>query len=86
MTVVPTENQREIVRIARETLPDDARPDVRPRNRWIVLSISDADDSIRWQEHREAVADRLRDRGYKVSVVAEDVKVTRPDLHWPDAQ
>jgi hypothetical protein len=86
MTVVPTENQREIVQIARDALPDDARPDVRPQNRWIVLSISESDDSIRGQDYREDVADRLRERGYKVSVVGENVKVTRSDLHWPDVQ
>lgn len=86
MTVVPTENQREIVRIARETLPDDARPDVQPRNRWIVLTVSEPDDSLHVEDYRDDVAQRLRERGYEVSVVGQDVKVTRPGLHWPEVQ
>lgn len=86
MTVIPTENQREIVRIARDVLPAYARPDVRPMNRWVVLSLSERDVARFGPDDRERLAERLREKDYQVSVVGDDVKVTRGGLHWPDVE
>lgn len=87
MSVIPAENQREIVSIARETLPEDVKPDVRPQNRWVVLGLTKeyADREVE-PAARDELVDRLRDRGYKVSVVGSDMKVTRPGLDWPTVE
>lgn len=82
MTVIPTQNQRHIFETVRDELPDDARPDYQPRNRWYIISLQSDRHTIR--DEKAALAERLREEGYKVSVVNDDVKVTKPDLHWPD--
>lgn len=82
MTAIPSENMKSIRRIVRDELPDHARPDYRPMNRWYVVSLQADRHTIR--DEQTALADRLREKGYKVSVVSDDVKVTKPDLHWPD--
>lgn len=84
MTVIPTENQRQVFEIVRDELPEDARPDYRPMNRWYVVSLQADRHTIR--DEQAALADRLREEGYKVSVVGDDVKVTRPALDWPDPE
>lgn len=82
MTAIPSENMNSIRRIVRDVLPGGARPDYRSMNRWYVVSLQTDRHTIR--DEQAALSDRLREEGYKVSVVGDDVKVTRAALDWPE--
>lgn len=74
---IPSQNTADIREIVRETLPEDARPDFRPQNRWYVVDLD-----REYQGWEDALKDELRAAGYKVSVVGSSVKVTKPGVDW----
>jgi len=63
MTVIPSENMKEIRRIAREELPDDARPDFRLANRWYKIQLEIKEPDIAVRENAETLANAYRAAG-----------------------
>lgn len=76
MTAIPTENLKHIRSIVREELPESARPDFKPSNRWYRVYLSESED-----QHSDKIVDACREAGYKVSQLPGEVKIVASPKH-----
>lgn len=79
MTAIPTENRSHVIDIARETLPEYARPDFRFSGRWCRIHLDENEAT-----HTDALEMALREAGYRVTGPPGVVKATTNELHWPE--